>query len=156
MGIDFLDMVFQIEKKHGVSLKPIFRDNPAAAELRNLGQMVPGRRFFGRRLMRWDIRTGRFFAFLRPHLVPWCQKCKASLPWMVGPAGAGRCPGCGRDFQWSEVTWDSFREILSSMLGKKVGDIHEDSWLVSDLNFDEFGFKTASPAQPPGLNSSGP
>ena len=88
MGIDFLDMVFQIEKKHGLYLQHFFEDRFAVEEFRRAGEMVPSRTFFGRPVERWDIRAGRFFEFLRPRLEPLCKKCKALLR---GPPGSGSC-----------------------------------------------------------------
>ena len=129
MGIDFLDLSFQIEKKCHLKLEKHAFEHFARAKEDHEFE-VPG--CLGMRVYRGDWRVGTFYELMRDHTLPICTKCRRTLPKQLVTVA---CPHCGMPCTYAPLTWNQFCESLVAVIGKSPGEIRRDHWLQGDLGF---------------------
>ena len=115
MGVDYLDLLFRIEKEFKVKVTPA--DLEAMATIRDRrGLDIPARAFL-------DLLISR----------PACLSCGHSLH---DHGHAGVCPQCGRPFTVdNDEIWERLRQILAAVVRRDPAEILEDSLLIRDLGF---------------------
>lgn len=127
MGLDWLDIQFQIEKAHHVKIPRI----PAESVLK-VRETYQTKDWLGRTVEHNDWKAGSVFELMRDHSIPVCTKCRAELK---GLPLAGQCPKCGRPYTYAILTWENFQQYLGKVLGTEPASITREQCLVRDLGF---------------------
>lgn len=111
MGLDYLDLIFRVEKEFKVRI--------SQADLEEMGRVQP------------DVPASAVLELLVTR--PTCPSCGYSLR---GHGVAGMCPECGGSFVFdSEETWERLRRILAAVTRLDPVKISRESLLVRDLGF---------------------
>jgi acyl carrier protein len=115
MGLDFIEVVMQIETRIGLRIHK-----------EDFQQFVAGSPFPG------DFQVGAILKLLITH--PACGRCGYDLR---GHTKTGTCPECGSHFDYAdeERMWQELRSIIAGTLGLNEEKIHKESLLVRDLGF---------------------
>ena len=120
MGLDLVEMAFRLERRFNITIRGEALRPAMTADQRG----------------RLDMTAGELLAFVAvpPREIRCCSECQYSLR---GHADIGRCPECGRPFDYTSAdgAWEDVRQILSEVSGKKPDDIRRNSWLIRDLGF---------------------
>jgi hypothetical protein len=127
MGLDWLDLQFQIEKTHHFKIPKI----PAEDFLQAL-ETYQTKDWLGRTVEHNDWKAGSVFELMRDHASPFCAKCHY---WLKGLASHGQCPECGLPYKDIILTWENFQKVLGKVLHKEPGSITCEQWLGRDLGF---------------------
>ncbi|HET6250925.1 MAG TPA: hypothetical protein VFE47_24765 [Tepidisphaeraceae bacterium] len=124
MGIDFLDIMFRLEKKLNVR---VGRDDGPAPRTANIGETTAGQ------LADWfdKIRKKNFSGKARRvEQSLHCLNCAADLR---GIPTHGFCRACGREISDEEYAWRIVREVLIDVLAVDEDEVHRDARLIKDL-----------------------
>lgn len=114
MGLDFLDLIFRVEKEFKVRITQVDLEKMVQA-----GGVKP------------DVRISDLLELLVTR--PTCPSCDYSLR---GHVAAGVCPECGSDFDLDpEHTWERLQRILAAVARVDPVRITRESLLVRDLGF---------------------
>ncbi len=127
MGIDFLDIIFRLEKAFGVKIP---RDD--------LVRFLEAR---GKKLGRRDFSVSDLFDFMQSRLPPVDtgdavarnRKCVVCSYNLRGLPLSGNCPECGAAASFHGQIQAGINQVLVDALGVKPEEIRSDSTLVKDL-----------------------
>ena len=124
MGIDLLDLTFEIEKKHQLFMSKGLLATLVATQEPN-GTNRNG-------MSRMDYSVGRFYDAFRQCLHHACSNCRRKNGKVVDNVFI--CDRCGNVLARGDLSWEDFCEHLATVVCPKQ-KIERATWLIADLGF---------------------